>query len=139
MGARVDLAIVEFRADVEANPDVTGVTLQAYFVTEEWTEGLVDWSGFAGGGDEPYDRDRHAMWTALVGEESLVRLDVTGMVAAWTAGESPNRGFVVVPSPGEEAAMLSIPVEQGRGSSAIMAVWYTPLTEFTESDAGGLQ
>ena len=131
-GARIDLAVVEFGADIEADPDVAGVTLLAYLVTEEWTEGLVDWSGFTGGGDEPYDQGRHAMWTAVVGGESLVRLDVTEMVVAWIAGEDPNHGFVVVPSLGEEAVMRSIPTEQGRGADATMTVWYTPTSVAVE-------
>jgi len=137
-GAEIDLAIVEFRADVEADPDVAGVTLQAYLVTEEWMEGLVDWSGFTGGGDEPYEQGRHAMWTAVAGEGSLVRLDVTEMVAAWTSDESPNCGFVVVPSLGEEAAALSVPTEHGRGGSATMVVWYTP-TSIAVEPGGDMQ
>jgi len=78
------------------------------------------------------------MWTAVAGEGSLVRLDVTEMVAAWTAGESPNRGFVVIPSLGEEAAMLSIPADQGRGGSATMVVWYTP-TSIAVEPGGDMQ
>lgn len=137
MSADIDLAVVELRADIETDPAVAGVTLQAYLVTEEWTQGGVDWSGFTGGGDEPFDQGRHAMWTATAGEGALVRLDVTEMVAAWASGETPNRGFVVVPSLGEEAAMLSIPAEQGRGGSVTMTVWYTAVDEVLEPDGVG--
>ncbi len=126
--AEIDLAVVEFTADVESDVE-NSLTLNAYLMTEDWEGGVLDWSSLTGGEDEPYDRSLHAMWTAVVGDASLVRLDVTEMVAAWIDEAAPNRGLLIVPSLGEEAAIHPAFVGDGRGGEARLTVWYTPLAD----------
>ena len=135
--AKIELAVVEFLADVECNADVRGMTLNAYFMTEDWDAGLVDWFSLTGGGDEPYDRSLHAMWCVAAGDASLVRLDVTAMVAEWTEDAVSNRGLVLVPSLGEQAVVHPAFDAGGRGGGARLTVWYTPRTVSVEPDGGG--
>jgi len=126
--AEIDLAVVEFSADVESDSE-SSLTLIAYLMTEEWERGTVDWSGPTRGEDEPYDRSLHAMWTAVVGDASLIRLDVTEMVAAWVGEAASNRGLVIVPSLGEEAAIRPAFIGDGRGGETRLTVWYTPTAD----------
>lgn len=135
--AEIELAVVEFSADVECDADVRGMTLNAYFMTEDWEAGLVDWSSLTGGGDEPYDRSLHAMWCVAAGDASLVRLDVTAMVAEWAEDSASNRGLVIVPSIGEQAVIRPALDDDGRGGYARVTVWYTPRTVSIEPDGGG--
>jgi len=134
--AEVDLAVVEFTAEVQSDVE-SSLTLNAYLMTEDWESGVLDWSSLAGGEDEPYDRSLRAMWTAVVGDVSMVRLDVTEMVAAWIAEEALNQGLVVVPSLGEDAAIRPAFVGEGRTGEARLTVWYTPIAPVAE--VGGEQ
>ena len=124
--AEIELAVVEFRAVVECDASVGGLTLNAFFVTEDWEAGLVDWTGFDGGGAEPFDRGLHAMWGVASGDSSLVRLDVTEMVTIWADDVAANRGFVLAPSAGEEGSMLPEFAGGLRSGVATLTIWYTP-------------
>ncbi len=111
-----------------------GLTLNGFFVTEDWEEGLVDWTGFDGSGAEPFDRGLHAMWEVTAGDSSLVRLDVTEMVAVWADDPAANRGFVLAPSAGEEGRMLPEFAGGSRAGVATLTVWYTPRAVLGEHD-----
>ncbi len=137
--AGIELAVAEFSADVECDSEVGGLTLNAYFVTEDWEAGLVDWTGLDGSGEEPFDRGLHAMWGVAAGDSSLVRLDVTEMVATWANDSTTNRGFVLVPSVGEEAVIRPSLAGGGTWRAARLTIWYTPQAVLAESDAGGLR
>jgi len=133
--AEVDLAVAESTADVQSDVE-SSLTLTAYMMTEDWESGVLDWSGLAGGEEEPYDRGHHAMWTAVVGDASMVRLDVTEMVTAWIDETASNRGLVIVPSLGEAAAVHPAFVGDGRGGEARLTVWYTSSTDASEPQRG---
>lgn len=126
--AEIDLAVVEFVADIESDAE-TSLTLNSYLMTEDWESGVIDWSSLTGGEDEPYDRSLRAMWTAVVGDASLIRLDVTEMVAAWIDEAGSNRGLVIVPSLGEESAIRPAFVGDGRGGETRLTVWYTSVAD----------
>ncbi len=134
--AEIELAVVEFSATVECDAEVGGVTLNAFLVTEDWDEGLVDWTGFAGSGAEPFDRALHAMWGVAAGDSSLVRLDVTEMVTIWADDAAANRGFVLAPSAGEEGSMLPEFAQGLRSGVATLTVWYTSRAMDVEHDDG---
>ncbi len=134
--AEIELAVVEFSATVECDAEVGGLTLNAFFVTEDWEAGLVDWTGFDGSGAEPFDRGLHAMWGVASGDSSLVRLDVTEMVAIWADDAAANRGFVLAPSAGEEGSMLPEFAGGLRAGVAALTVWYTPRAMDVEHDDG---
>jgi len=125
--ADIDLAVVEFCADVDCEAEVGGITLNAYLVTEDWEAGLVDWDGFHRGGNEPFDRSLRAMWGTAAGDSTLVRLDVTEMVALWADGSTTNRGLALIPATGDQAAFRPALAGAGRGRSARLTIWYTPL------------
>ena len=137
--AEIELAVVEFSADVECDAADGSLMLNAYFMTEDWESGSVDWSSLTGGEDEPYDRSRHAMWCVAAGDAMLVRLDVTDMVAAWADDSASNRGFVLVPSLGEDATIIPALAGSVWGGEARLTVWYTPRAVSAETDVGGLR
>ena len=137
--AEIELAVVEFSADVECDAADGSLMLNAYFMTEDWEAGIVDWSSLTGGEDEPYDRSRHAMWCVAAGDAMLVRLDVTEMVSAWAEDPASNRGLVLVPSLSEEATIIPALAGSGRGGEARLTVWYTPRAVSVEPDVGGLR
>ena len=124
--AEIELAVVEFAATVQCDVEVGGLTLNVFLVTEDWEQGLVDWTGFDGSGAEPFDRSLHAMWGVAAGDSSLVRLDVTEMAAVWADDATANRGFVLAPSAGEEGSMLPEFAQGLRSGAATLTVWYTP-------------
>ena len=132
--AEIELAVVEFAAAVECDASVGGLTLNAFLVTEDWEEGLVDWTGFDGSGAEPFDRGLHAMWGVAAGDSSLVRLDVTEMVTIWADDAAANRGFVLALSAGEEGSMLPEFAGGVRSAVATLTVWYTPRAMGGEHD-----
>ncbi len=134
--AEIELAVVEFATVVECDASVGGMTLNAFFVTEDWDEGLVDWTGFDGSGAEPFDRALHAMWGVAAGDSSLVRLDVTEMAAIWADDAAANRGFMLAPSAGEEGSMLPEFAGGLRAGVATLTVWYTPRAMDVEHDDG---
>ena len=134
--AEIELAVVEFTAVVECDASVGGLTLNAFLVTEDWEEGFVDWTGFAGGGAELFDRGLHAMWGVAAGDSSLVRLDVTEMVAIWVDDSATNRGFVLAPSAGEEGSIQPEFAGGLRSGVATMTIWYTPRVMDVEHDDG---
>jgi hypothetical protein len=132
--AEIELAVVEFSAVVECDASVGGLTLNAFLVTEDWEEGLIDWTGFDGSGAEPFDRSLHAMWGMAAGDSSLVRLDVTEMVAVWAGDAAANRGFVLAPSAGEEGNVLPEFAQGPRAGVAALTIWYTPRAMGGEHD-----
>ena len=91
----VELAVLELRVCVTCSNGGSGVTIDAFPVTREWNGATVDWGDAwaTPGGD--FDRSVHAAWCAARGASSIVRFDVTDMVAAWASQASENRGLIV--------------------------------------------
>jgi hypothetical protein len=128
-GAEVEFAVVEFRADVEADGQAEGLTVEAFLAADEWDSERGD----AGGSSRNaalVDRSYHAMWAAETGSSSLVRLDVTDMVRRWHAEPSANHGLVVTTSVGESGTITpELEAEGERGSTVTLTVWYSPVGE----------
>ncbi len=72
----------------------------------------------------------------LTGDSSLVRLDVTEMVAIWADDATANRGFVLAPSAGEEGSVLPEFAGGLRAGVATLTIWYTPRATEVEHDDG---
>ena len=123
-GTTIEFAVVEFRAIV-TSADAGGVlTLDAFPVTTEWSGDAVAWDeGWSTPGGD-FDRTIHAVWTAVSGESSVVRFDVTDMVAAWASGAYPNCGLIVRAAPGETGAAQPVGVAGERGAP-MLKIWYT--------------
>ena len=124
VGATVEFAVVEYRASVSSSDAAGVLTMDAFPVTTEWDGDTVEWAGgwSTAGGD--FDRQVHAVWTTVAGESSVVRFDVTDMVAAWVSGTSPNRGLIVRAAPGEVGAAHPAGTAGERGAP-MLTIWYT--------------
>ena len=127
-GARVDLAVLELQADIAAPDSVPGIFLDAFPLTTEWGSGTVDWrEGWeTPGGD--MDGTVHASWIAEVGEQAMLRFDLTDMLQGWSSGARENHGLTVRVAAGEVGALCA---DAGRGADvagARLSVWHTPTT-----------
>jgi hypothetical protein len=131
LASEVEFAVLELRAPVTADEGVICVVVDGFPLTTEWDGATASWDGSwsTPGGD--LDRAEHAVWIARPGEESVLRFDVTGMVAGWASGERRNCGLIVRSAPGEAGTMEPADAAGGRGSP-VLRVWYTG-----HSDAGG--
>lgn len=128
-GAEVEFAVVEFRAEVEADGQAEGLTVEAFAALAEWDPESAD-AGAGRGDTALVDRGYHSMWAAETGSSSLVRLDVTDMVKRWHAQPSANHGLVVTTSVGESGVITpELDVEGERGSTVTLTVWYSPVSE----------
>ena len=128
-GAEVEFAVLEFRADVEADGQSEGLTIEAFAALEEWDPESAG-AGTDRGGAALVDRGCHAMWAAETGSSSLVRLDVTDMVKRWHDEPSANHGLVVTTSVGESGGITpELEAEGERGSTVTLTVWYSPVAE----------
>jgi hypothetical protein len=123
-GTTIEFAVVEFRATVTGSDAAGVLTLDVFPVTTEWSGDAVAWDeGWSTPGGD-FDRTIHAVWTAVSGPSSVVRFDVTDMVAGWASGEYPNCGLIVRSAPGE--AGTAQPAEAGgERSGPMLRVWYT--------------
>ena len=123
-GAEVEFAVVEYAAAVSSSDAAGVVTLDVFPVTTEWDGDTVAWSDgwSAAGGD--FDPERHAVWTAVSGEGSVVRFDVTEMAAAWVSGTSANLGLIVRSAPGEVGTAEPAETAGDRGGP-VLRIWYT--------------
>ncbi len=74
------------------------------------------------------------MWGVAAGDSSLVRLDVTEMVAVWADDAAANRGFVLAPSAGEDGNVLPEFAQGLRAGVATLTVCYTPRAVLGEHD-----
>ncbi|MBD3349463.1 MAG: DNRLRE domain-containing protein [Candidatus Eisenbacteria bacterium] len=120
----VELAMVEFRTAFSAADSTADVALDCFEITTPWSAGTADWteSWTTPGGD--LDRMRHGVCTAAVSDTSLVRFDVTDMVAGWAADAAANHGVIVAVAPKESAYIATL-----RGAElrrARLKIWYTP-------------
>jgi hypothetical protein len=123
-GATIEFAVVEFSASVTASDAAGVLTLDAFPVTTEWSGDAAVWVGgwSTPGGD--FDRLLHAVWAAVSGQSSVVRFDVTDMVAAWLSGAHQNCGLVVRAAPGEAGAAEPLGTTGERGAP-MLTIWYT--------------
>jgi hypothetical protein len=123
---RVDLAVLELRAAVSSDGNASRVPLEAHPLTTEWDSGTVSWDGAwaTPGGD--YDPAMQSVWFARRGEGSVVRFDVTDVVAAWASDVLPNCGLLVAVEPGAPGSIGQVD-DGGAGTGApVLRVWYTP-------------
>jgi len=123
-GVTVEFATVEYAASVSPGDTTGALTLDVFPVTTEWHGDTVGWAdGWSTAGGD-FDREVHAVWTALSGESSVVRFDVTDMVAGWLSGTHPNHGIIVRRAPGEAGA--AVPVGSGgEHGDPVLTIWYT--------------
>jgi len=125
LAGEVEFAILELRAPVTADEGVSCIVVDAFPVTVEWDGATVSWDGSwsTPGGD--YDRAEHAVWIARPGEESVLRFDVTDMVAGWASGAIPNNGLVLMTSPGWPGAIGASDAHGVAGRGPVLEVRYS--------------
>jgi hypothetical protein len=123
---RVDLAVLELRAAVSSDGNASRVPLEAHPLTTEWDGGTVSWDGTwtIPGGD--FDPSMQSIWFARRGEGSVVRFDVTDMVAAWASGALANCGVLVAVSPGAAGSIVEVDAQGGGAETPALQVWYAP-------------
>jgi hypothetical protein len=128
----VEFAVLELRASVSSNDEVSCVVLDSFPLTTEWDGATVGWDGTwtSPGGD--FDRSEHAVWIAQPGEDSLLRFDVTDMVRAWASGGLRNCGVVVAASGGAQGAVGPCDLHRAEVNVPVLKVQYTP-----HADEGG--
>jgi len=121
----VELAILEVRAPVTCPEGTGGVAVDVFPLTREWDAATADWSeGWSTPGGD-FDMSLHGGWGARPGESSLMRFDVTDMVAAWTSGKLRNCGLLVTAEPGEPG-VLGVSGSRGTEPGApVLKVYYT--------------
>jgi hypothetical protein len=126
---RIEFAVMEFRAAVSRPDTADAVMIEAFLLTTDWDEGSVEWMGTweTPGGD--FDRSVHAVWTAVLGDTSLVRLDLTDMATTWAEGESENHGVLIAVGSGERGTFVPHCVVSQAGSPPRLTLWYTPRRE----------
>lgn len=123
----VELAMVEFRTAFSAADSTADVMLDCFEVTTPWSAGSADWTeGWTTPGGD-FDRMRHGVCTAAVSDSSLVRFDVTDMVAGWAAEDAANHGVIVAVAPRESAYIAALRGAELRKPR--LKIWYTPRRE----------
>ena len=102
------------------------VALNAHPLTTEGDGATVSWDGSwsTPGGD--FDRTEHAVWIARPGEHSILRFDVTEMVAGWASGAIMNNGLVLLTSPGWPGAVGACDSHGTAGWVPALSVRHTP-------------
>jgi len=121
----IDLAVLELRAPVSSDGHASRVALEAHPLTTEWDGGTVDWDGAwtTPGGD--FDASMQAVWFAQPGEASVVRFDVTEVVAAWALGDLANHGVLVAIEPGAPG-YIGQADDGGAGTrDPVLRVWHS--------------
>ncbi|MBM3308587.1 MAG: DNRLRE domain-containing protein [Candidatus Eisenbacteria bacterium] len=122
----VDLAVLELRAPVSSDGHASRVALEAHPLTTEWEGGTVSWDGAwtTPGGD--YDASVQAVWFAKPGEGSVIRFDVTDVVAAWASDALANCGMIVAIEPGQPSSIGQLHDGGAATEAPVLCVWYTP-------------
>jgi len=127
--SEVEFAVLELRAPVSADEDVSCVVVDAFAMTAGWDGATVSWDGSwdIPGGD--FDLTEHAVWIARPGASSVLRFDVTDMVSGWATGTVPNHGLVLAVSPGWPGAVGACDSHGAAGGAPVLSVRYTPRSE----------
>jgi autotransporter-associated beta strand protein len=119
-GATISSANLNLTVSGTFGGNPNGESMNAYRLTQAWTEGGVTWNRYDGttawataGGD--YDGTVRATSTANAGVGQTVTWDVTTLAQEWANNTSPNQGLIIINS-GSTNGLHFASKESGNGT-----------------------
>jgi hypothetical protein len=129
VAGKTELAVLELQASITSPDTLGGLDIRAELVETEWDGDTVEWAhGWnTPGGDVV--RQLRAVWTAPLGQASVLRFDITDMVREWATAQRENWGVMLFRAPGERGTFATENGDAMGVSGPTATVWYTPLRE----------